>query len=99
MSETNNDLESSTPPQIDQLDHSTPAAHPGEKPFRRVLTGFIIHFAVYVLVNAWLVFLDLRKPDDGYWVQWVIGGWGIGVLFHGVAVFLKWKKAKSSTVH
>lgn len=85
-----------TPPQIDQQDHTTSAASPDEKPFREEVKGFIIHFTVYVLVNALLVYLDLRNPEDGYWVQWVLGGWGIGIFFHGLAVYLKWKKAKSS---
>jgi hypothetical protein len=95
----------SIPPQIDQLDHSsgTPQQEHepvhGEKPektFREVRNGFFIHLTVYVLVNALLVYLDLSKPEDGYWVQWVLGGWGIGVFFHGLAVYLKWKREKSS---
>ena len=85
-----------TPPQIDQEDHTDTGSKHGEKSFREELKGFIIHFTVYVLVNALLVFVDLRNPDDGYWVQWVIGGWGIGIFFHGLAVYLKKKKANSA---
>lgn len=94
----------STPPQIDQLDHSSGTegqdklvrGETPEKPFREIRNGFFIHLTVYVLVNALLVFLNLSKPEKGYWVLWVIGGWGIGIFFHGLAVYLKWRKERAS---
>jgi len=94
----------STPPQIDQLDHSsgtTQQHEPAhgkktEQSFREIRKGFFIHLTVYVLVNALLVYLNLSKPEKGYWVLWVIGGWGIGIFFHGLGVYLKWRKEKTS---
>lgn len=86
-----------TPSKTDQLDQTPFESNHGQKPFREVLAGFIIHFAVYLFVNAFLVYLDLRNPEDGYWVHWVIGGWGIGVFFHGLGVFLRWRKSKAES--
>ena len=86
------ELQSETPPQIDYPDRPSRVSNSSGKSFHQILTGFIIHFTVYVLVNALLMFLDLRNPEDGFWVQWVIGGWGIGIVFHGLGVFLKWKQ-------
>ena len=50
--------------------------------------GFYIHLAVYVCVNALLVGVNLTVSPDALWVVWPMLGWGIGLLFHGLAVFL-----------
>ena len=50
------------------------------------ITGFYVHFIVYVLVNALLVYLNAVN-DPEWWVQWPIFGWGIGLAAHGLAVF------------
>ena len=50
--------------------------------------GFGIHLGVYVAVNALLLFLDLRENEAWDWSYWTLMGWGIGVLFHGLSVFV-----------
>lgn len=50
--------------------------------------GFLIHLAVYTAVNAGLVFFNLSQRDAVLWSVWPLAGWGIGLLFHGAAVFL-----------
>jgi hypothetical protein len=59
-----------------------------ERAVRRVavIRAFYTHLAVYVVVNIGLVVVDaLTGPD--WWVQWVIFGWGIGIVAHALAVF------------
>ncbi|MEX0702101.1 MAG: 2TM domain-containing protein [Planctomycetales bacterium] len=48
--------------------------------------GFYIHLAVYVVVNAVLVAVDLSKPGST-WFYWPLLGWGIGIAFHAAKVF------------
>jgi hypothetical protein len=50
--------------------------------------GFFIHLAVYVLVNGFLAALNLLRPHDSLWFLWPLGGWGIGIFFHALAVFV-----------
>ena len=59
------------------------------KAARRVeaITGFYIHFIVFVLVMALLLAVNWFGTPDVWWVQWAFLGWGIGVLLHALAVF------------
>ena len=56
---------------------------------RRVaaLEGFYAHLAAYVLVTAILIVLNLFLTPKVWWAQWVLLGWGLGVLGHAAAVF------------
>jgi hypothetical protein len=60
--------------------------------------GFFTHLAVYIIVNIMLVLIWAFPSGAGYpWFLWPLGGWGIGLLFHflGVFVFSKqtdWEK-------
>ncbi len=51
--------------------------------------GFFIHLAIYVVVNS-LLFIQwaVVTPGAGYWPVWTLIGWGIGLAFHGIAVFI-----------
>ena len=51
--------------------------------------GFWVHLTVYLVVNA-LLFTQwaLTTPGAYYWPAWVAFGWGIGVLFHALGLFL-----------
>jgi hypothetical protein len=51
-----------------------------------VLKGFYIHLGVFVVVNAILIAINAFSPG-GWWVQWPLIGWGIGLIGHGLAVF------------
>ena len=54
--------------------------------------GFYKHLLVYVVVNSVLVIIWAFPGGRGYpWFWWVIGGWGIGVLFNFIEVFV-WPK-------
>ena len=61
-----------------------------ERATKRVkeLRDFYVHLAIYVVVNAGLVLLDLLQGDGLQWAQWVILGWGIGLAAHAVSVFI-----------
>lgn len=50
--------------------------------------GFYIHLGVYVAVNALLVVLNLRYSPNSYWFPWPLFGWGIGIVFHALGVFV-----------
>ena len=56
------------------------------------LSDFYYHLMTYVLVCAFLVFIDRRGgPNNGFvgldWAYWVIFGWGFGVAGHAVATY------------
>jgi hypothetical protein len=61
---------------------------------RRVaaLKGFYIHLAVFVLVLAGLAVINLLTGQP-WWVLWVLFGWGIGLLAHGLAVSARTSRA------
>ncbi|MFC7514837.1 2TM domain-containing protein [Herbaspirillum sp. GCM10030257] len=50
--------------------------------------GFAIHLSVYVLVNAGLILTNVLFSPDKVWAVWPLFGWGIGLLFHGLATYL-----------
>ena len=49
--------------------------------------AFYRHLMIYVVVNVFLAILNFLRNPDHLWFQWVIFGWGIGVLSHGLNVF------------
>jgi len=51
------------------------------------ITGFYIHFVVFVLVMILLFVINLKVLDEVWWVQWPLLGWGIGIVAHAFAVF------------
>ncbi|MFC1971410.1 2TM domain-containing protein [Chloroflexota bacterium] len=53
---------------------------------------FYTHLVVYVVVNIVLVIIWAFPAGRGYpWFLWVIGGWGVGVLFNFLDVFV-WQR-------
>jgi hypothetical protein len=51
--------------------------------------GFFIHFIVYIVVNIMLVLIWAFAADRGFpWFIFPLGGWGIGLLFHFLGVFV-----------
>jgi hypothetical protein len=52
------------------------------------IKGFYTHAIVYILVNAFLIILNLMTSPGQYWFQWPLLGWGIGLFFHGLSVFV-----------
>lgn len=51
--------------------------------------GFYVHLAVYIIVNIGLILIWAFTSNGGYpWFVWTLGGWGIGLIFHGLGVFV-----------
>ena len=50
--------------------------------------GFYIHMAVYVAVNILLVVLNLLYSPQCLWFPWPLFGWGIGICFHALGIFV-----------
>ena len=48
---------------------------------------FWIHLGIFVVVNAGLITLNLIRSPDKYWFQWVLLGWGAGLLLNAYRVF------------
>ena len=54
----------------------------------RAKRAFWVHLSVYMLVNAFLVFVWAVTSGAYFWPMWPMFGWGIGVAAHAVSVFL-----------
>ena len=50
--------------------------------------GFYIHLAVYIGVNILLMVINLASSPQYLWFKWPLIGWGIGLFFHAMSVFL-----------
>jgi hypothetical protein len=50
--------------------------------------GFYIHLAVYVGVNILLMVINLSTSPQYLWFKWPLLGWGIGLFFHGMSIFV-----------
>jgi hypothetical protein len=50
--------------------------------------GFYIHLVVYVCVNIVLIVINFATSSDYLWFKWPLLGWGIGILFHALSVFV-----------
>lgn len=50
--------------------------------------GFFTHLGVYVVVNALLIIINLQNSPDQLWFYWPLLGWGIGIAFHALGVFV-----------
>jgi hypothetical protein len=49
--------------------------------------GFYVHFSVYLLVNAMLIFIWWWTGGGFPWFIFVLVFWGIGVVAHGIGTF------------
>ncbi|MFT3717389.1 2TM domain-containing protein [Pseudorhodoferax sp.] len=61
--------------QLDQLAHRR----------ARAKLGWYLHAAVYAVVNAGLIALSLASGR--HWAMFPLLGWGLGLFFHGLAVW------------
>ena len=61
--------------------------------------GFFVHFAVYIAVNIMLVLIWAFAAGGGFpWFIFPLGGWGIGILFHFLGVFVFGKKSDRAAI-
>ncbi len=54
----------------------------------KALRGFYSHLASYLAVNGFFVLLNLLTSPNRWWAQGLAIGWGIGLLAHGLSVFV-----------
>lgn len=50
--------------------------------------GFYSHGFIYVAVIALLLMINVSGNSEYLWVKWPMMGWGIGLLLHGLRVFV-----------
>ena len=50
--------------------------------------GFWIHAAIFVVVNAGMVFANWNAAPASPWFLWSAGCWGIALIAQGAAVYL-----------
>jgi hypothetical protein len=50
------------------------------------LRGFYANLAAYIVVNAFLLLLNVTTSPDSLWFYWPLLGWGIGIVMHAVWV-------------
>jgi transcriptional regulator with XRE-family HTH domain len=53
----------------------------------RKIKAFYIHLTQYVVIVGALAILNLFTMPSYPWILWVAGGWGVGVVAHGLRVF------------
>lgn len=44
--------------------------------------AFKVHLASYIIVNSFLIFVNLYSSSNKLWFPWILFGWGIGLAFH-----------------
>ena len=54
----------------------------------RAKRGFWWHFGIYLVVNGFLVVVWAVTWTGYFWPGWVMLGWGIGVVSHGLGVYV-----------
>ena len=67
-----------------QNQESNQAAKNREKAKRE----FYFHLSVYITVNILLIIINLSTSNEYLWFKWPLMGWGIGVIFHALGVFV-----------
>ncbi|MCI5137393.1 MAG: hypothetical protein D3922_03020 [Candidatus Electrothrix sp. AR1] len=50
--------------------------------------GLYIHLSVYIAVNILLIVINVSTSPEHFWFIWPLIGWGIGVVFHALKVFV-----------
>ncbi|HNP32776.1 MAG TPA: 2TM domain-containing protein [Flavobacterium sp.] len=51
------------------------------------IKGFYINLACYILVNLFLLWINLKYSPEYLWFFWPLLGWGIGLFFHAMKAF------------
>lgn len=56
----------------------------------KTIKGFYIHATVYVVVNIFLIFINVKSDSDPLNINnfWTPIFWGIGLAAHGLSVFM-----------
>ena len=60
---------------------------------------FYVHLAVYVCVNTFLILIWAFAAGGGFpWFIFPLGGWGIGIVFHFLEVFVFERKSDRGAI-
>lgn len=51
------------------------------------IKGFYGNLISYIVVNSFLIAINLISSPDHLWFYWPLLWWGFGVVFHGLKVF------------
>ena len=51
------------------------------------IKGFYGNLTAYIVVNLFLMTINLMTSPEHLWFYWPMLGWGVGVIFHGLRVF------------
>lgn len=51
------------------------------------IKAFYASLTAFIVVNAFLMFVNLMTSPQYLWFLWPFFGWGIGVVFHALKVF------------
>jgi len=53
------------------------------------IKSFYVHLFIYIVVNVFLIIINLKLTPEHLWFYWTTAGWGIGLFFHGLGAFKK----------
>jgi hypothetical protein len=76
------------------MSNPDPAVTPEQREYDRAKCrveeklGFVMHLVAYIVINAFLVVLNHATSPGYFWAKWSMLGWGIGLVLHGVGVFI-----------
>ncbi|NQV06078.1 2TM domain-containing protein [bacterium] len=64
---------------------------PEERARKRVdeFEGLVWHLVTFLIVNAFMWFIDINGGGGVEWAYWVTIPWGIGLLFHVAAYYIE----------
>ncbi len=63
------------------------SAYESAKKKAREIRSFYINLCCYLIVIPILIFINLKYSPGFYWFIFSAGGWGIGLLIHGLGAF------------
>jgi uncharacterized membrane protein len=66
---------------------------------KRAIIGFGYHLTAFLAINAVLIWINIDRYPEYFWAQWPLIGWGIGLMFHGLSIFLSSKSHKGFFYH
>jgi len=75
-------VERSAEKPVDEHEKTAKAAHQVD-----ALLGLYIHLTIFALVIALLLAVNWFVTPEAWWVQWVVIGWGIGVVGHALLIY------------
>jgi hypothetical protein len=53
----------------------------------RALRDFYGHVIIYLIINVFLIVVNLISTPERLWFYWVTLGWGIAVILNAISVF------------